>query len=96
MSKKLFKTIFVFLCVFLMINNVHADSLKQLKEKLARDEANKAALIAEQRRVQSKVRAANNDVAEINKKIEENQNKITESKEKIKELKKILKRNKKK
>lgn len=90
MSKKLFKTIFVFLCVFLMINNVHADSLKQLKEKLAKDEANKAALIAEQKRVQSKVRAANNDVAEINRKIEENQNKITESKEKIKELKKDI------
>ena len=37
-----------------MIGSVNADSLKQLKQKLAKDEANKAALKAEQRRVESK------------------------------------------
>lgn len=84
------KIVFIFLCLFLMIGSVKADSLKQLKEKLARDEANKAALLAEQRQVEARIRAANNDVASITKKIEDNENKITESKEKIEELKKDI------
>ena len=84
------KIILVFLSLFYMIGTVNADSLKQLKEKLARDEANKAALIAQQRQVEARIRAANSDVASISKKIDDNQNKITESKEKIEELKKDI------
>lgn len=90
MSKNCTKVLFVFLCLFFMMSNVKADSLKQLREKLARDEANKASLLAQQRSVESKIRAANNDVSSINKKIEDNQNKITESKDKIKELNKDI------
>lgn len=90
MSKRAFKLLFVFLCLFFITSQVNADSLKQLKEKLARDEANKAELIAKQRNVETKIRAANNDVSVINKKIEDNENKITESKNKIKDLKKDI------
>jgi len=90
MSKKYSKILFIFLCIFFMINNVHADSLKQLKEKLARDEANKSALIAEQKAVERKIKAANSDVEYITKKIDDNENKIEESKEKIKELNKDI------
>ena len=90
MRLKYRKVLFIFLCLFFMIGSVNADSLKQLKQKLARDEANKAALKAEQRRVESKIKAANSDVAAINKKIQDNENKITESKEKINELKKDI------
>ena len=84
------KIIFIFLCLFFMIGSVKADSLKQLKEKLAKDEANKAALIAQQKQVEARIKAANNDVASINKKIEDNENKIAESKEKIGELQKDI------
>ena len=90
MSKKLYKILFVFLCLFLMINNVNAKSLKQLKDELAKDEANKAALIARQKTVQSKISKMNNEIADINKKIIENRNKIQESKEKIQELQKDI------
>lgn len=90
MSKKYIKILFIFLSLFLMIGRVNADSLKQLKEKLARDEANKAALIAQQRQVESRIRAANSDVSAISKKIDDNENKIAESKDKIEELKKDI------
>ena len=90
MSKKVFKVLLVFFGIFFMMSRVNADSLKQLKEKLAKDERNKAALIAEQKRVEAKVKAANKDVADINKKIDENNDKIDESKQKIKDLKKDI------
>ncbi len=90
MRNKCFKVLFVFLCLFFMCYSVKADSLKQLKEKLAKDEANKAALIAQQKAVESKIQAANADVAAIVKKIDDNQNKISESKEKINELNKDI------
>ena len=90
MSKKYIKILFIFLSLFLMIGRVNADSLKQLKEKLAKDEANKAALIAQQRQVEDRIRAANSDVSAITKKIADNENKIEESKDKIEELKKDI------
>ena len=44
--KKVYKILFTIFCIFLTINIVSAKSLKQLKDELARDEANKAALKA--------------------------------------------------
>ena len=90
MSKRVFKILFVFICVFFMISGVNAKSLKQLRDELARDEANKASLIARQKTIKSKISQMNNEIAALNKKITENHNKIQESKEKIQELQKDI------
>ena len=53
--KKVYKILFTIFCIFLTINIVSAKSLKQLKDELARDEANKAALKAKQKTISYKV-----------------------------------------
>ncbi len=90
MSKRVFKILFAFFCVFFLCINANAKSLKELREELARDEANQAALIARQKAVQKEIAALNSEIAEINKKITENEKKIQESKDKIKELQKDI------
>jgi murein DD-endopeptidase MepM/ murein hydrolase activator NlpD len=73
-----------------MISSPNAKSLKQLKNELARDEANKAALIAKQKTIESKITKMNKEISSMNSKITDNQNKIEESKEKIKSLNKDI------
>ena len=90
MRSKSFKIFFTILCLFLMINMVDAKSLKQIKEELARDEANMAANIARQKTIKNKMAQMNNEIGDINKKIKENQDKIQESKLKIEALEKDI------
>lgn len=90
MSKKFSKVLFVLFCLFFMLSSIDAKSLKQLKEELARDEANKDALIAKQKNIQDKMNKMNKEITSMNSKISDNQNKIEESKEKIKSLNKDI------
>ncbi len=90
MSRKFSKVFFIIFCLFFMISSPNAKSLKQLKNELARDEANKAALIAKQKTIESKITKMNKEISSMNSKITDNQNKIEESKEKIKSLNKDI------
>ena len=55
MMKKITKTFLIVLSIFLLIDNVDAKSLKSLKEQLAKDEANMAALIKKEKETQKKI-----------------------------------------
>ena len=89
--KKFIKSLFIIFCIFSMVSFVEAKSLKQLKDELARDEANKAALKAKQRTIQKKINKMNDEMDTINEKIESNEKEIEESKEKIIELQEDIK-----
>ena len=84
--KKIIKYIIVFICFFMIIGNVNAKSLKQLRDELNQDIANEAALIEKEKELKSKMDSMNKEIEELNNKIEENNQKIEEIKKKIEEL----------
>ncbi len=88
MMKKLLKIIVCVLCFLVLANNVFGDSesLKDLKDKLAQDIANKDVIIAKKAETQKKINSLNDEIAELNKQIEECKTAIEESKAKIEEL----------
>ena len=86
MMRKLCKIIIVVLCTFIFISNVSAKSLKQVKEELARDEANRASLIQRQKNVQSNIKNAKGDISDLENQIEKYENEIDETLKKIDEL----------
>ena len=61
---------FLFLCV------PKAETLKHLKEQLAKDEANQAALIRKQKEVQNKINSANKEISNLENSIEKYENEI--------------------
>ena len=85
MNRKL-KIILIFVCSFIFVCNVNAKSLKQVKEELARDEANRAALIQKQKNVQNSIKDAKGDISDLENDIEKYENEIEEILEKIDEL----------
>ena len=86
MMRKLCKIIIVVLCTFIFVSNVSAKSLKQVKEELARDEANRASLIQRQKNVQSNIKNAKGDISDLENQIEKYENEIDETLKKIDEL----------
>lgn len=97
MMKKISKILVCILCFLALANTIFgaATTLKDLKEDLARDIANKDALIAKQREVQSKINKVNDQIESINKEIEESEKGIEEAKAKIQELNlEIIEKNK--
>ncbi len=86
MMKKSLKIIFTIFCFFAVINFTHAETLKELKDQLARDEANKNANIQKQKDYQKKISAAKNEIAGLEADIEKYQNEIDELVIKIDEL----------
>ena len=58
MMKKSLKIIFTIFCFFAVINFTHAETLKELKDQLAKDEANKNANIQKQKDYQKPYRQA--------------------------------------
>lgn len=86
MKKKLFKTIFLLFCVFFLINNSKAETLKHLKEQLAKDEANQASIINKQRDVQNKIKSAKNEISTLEKNIDKYENEIENLLKQIDEL----------
>jgi murein DD-endopeptidase MepM/ murein hydrolase activator NlpD len=86
MMKKVYKILFACLCSFLLISNIEAKSLKQLRDELAKDEARQAELIAEQKAKQKKIDAANKEIGALGKEINSKEDKVEDSKNKIEEL----------
>lgn len=86
MMKYIKKILFCSLCFFALASNVNAKSLKDLKDELAKDEADKAALVAKQKEVQKKMDSISNEIGEIQDEIDRCEKEIQKSKEKIIEL----------
>ena len=86
MMKKYYKILFVIICIFFMISNVNAKTLKQLREELAKDEARQAELIAEQKAKQKKIDAANKEIGSLAGQINSKENKVEAAKTEIEEL----------
>lgn len=86
MMKKLSKVLFLVFCVFFMISNTNAKTLKQLRDQLQKDEARQEELIKEQKAKQKKIDAANDEIGALSSKISKNESKVEETKEKICEL----------
>ncbi len=86
MMKKIYYTIIGILCFFLLINNVNAKTLKEVKDELARDEANRNALIQKQKNVQYNISRAHSEIESLEDDIERYENEIEELLEKIDEL----------
>ena len=86
MMKKIFYTTFGILCFFLLFNNISAKTLKEVKDELARDEANRKALIQKQKDVQSSINRAQNDIGSMENDIEQYEKEIDELLVRIDEL----------
>ncbi len=90
--KKFNKIIFVIICSVLFISIPKAETLKSLKEKLARDEANQAALIRKQKEVQNRINAANKEIGNLEKSIEDMEDEIDDLLVQVDELGEEIKR----
>ena len=87
MTKKVLKILVFCFCFFVFTGSVSAaNSLKEMKDDLAKDKANKNALIQKQKEVQKKMDAITNEIGQINDEIVGYENEIRESQEKIVEL----------
>ena len=86
MMKKIYYTIICILCFFLLIGNVSAKTLKEVKDELARDEANRNALIKRQKEVQNNIKKSQNEITSLEEDIEKYENEIEELLVKIDEL----------
>ncbi len=91
MMKKFSKVLFLVFCVFFMMSNTNAKTLKQLRDELQKDEARQEELIKEQKAKQKKIDAANDEIADLSSKINKNESKVEETKEKISELEENIK-----
>ncbi len=97
MMKKIPKIVVCILCFLALANTIFgaSESLKSLRDALNADIANKDALIARQKEIQSKIDSLQSEIATLNAEIEECQKGIEESKAKIVELnEKIVEKNK--
>jgi len=86
MRSRLYKILFFIICVIFSINIVFADTLKELKDELARDEANKSSLIKKQNDVQKNIKNAQGEISNLEKDIEKYEDEIEEILIKIDEL----------
>lgn len=91
MKNKIKKYIFLFISLFLIMNTIQAKSLKEVKDELARDEANRNELIQKQKNVQSNISKAKNDIKDLEKDIENYENEIDDLLKKIDELEENIK-----
>ena len=89
--KKIIKFIIIFICFFGLINSLEAKSLKQLKDELKRDEANKSALIKKAKEVQGKIDSMSKEIGGLEDEIKNKQKEIEESNNKIVELNEEIK-----
>ena len=80
------KILLFFACVFFLINVVDAKSLKQVKEELARDEAQRNELIRKQKNVQSNINNAKGDISGLESNIDKYQKDIEKALKKIDDL----------
>lgn len=86
MINRKYKILVVIFGLFLFIDFVSAKTLKQVKNELARDEANKNSLIRRQRNVQKNIKNAHGDIGDLEKEIENYENEIDDTLNRIDEL----------
>ncbi len=86
MMKRTNKILFFIFCLFFLVNIANAESLKSLKDQLAKDEANQAALVKKQRDIQNKIKSAQNEIGNLETDIENYENEIDELLKQIDEL----------
>ena len=86
MMKKLNKILFLVFCIFLSINVTHAETLKHLKDELAKDEKNQSAIIERQKTVQKNINAAKDEIKDLEDTIEKSEKQIEDILVKIDEL----------
>ena len=90
MRKNVTKIIVFIVCALCFISNVFAvsnnTSLKDLKDKLAKDEATLNNVIKKQNQVKATIRAIEKELGDIAKEIDQYEKEIAESKEKVIEL----------
>lgn len=90
MMKKVLKICFIFIVLFMMCSNVFAASqnttLKDLKDKLAKEEKKLASIESEKSKVQSKIKSIENELEAIAISIDNCEKEIEATKLKIKEL----------
>ncbi len=86
MRKNIIKITIFILIFFLAITSVNAKTLKEVKDELARDEANRNALIQRQKNVQNSIKNAQGDISGLENDIENYENEIEVLLVKIDEL----------
>ena len=86
MMKKSIK-IFLIICSFFIITNtVNAESLKEIKDELAKNKAEQSSIIARQKDVQKKIASAKDDISDLEAEIEKCENEIEDLTKQIDEL----------
>lgn len=98
--KRIFKIVFIGLLMFVSINNAYAKvsdktTLKDLKEKLKKDEQELNKVINKQNQTKANIKAAQKEMDKIAKQITSYEKSIEESKEKVLELESDIKDKKK-
>ena len=90
MMKKVLKSLFVVFVSFIFMSNVLAisnnTSLKDLKDKLAKDQATLNSVIKKQNQVKATIKAIERELGDIADEIDQYEKEIKESKEKVEEL----------
>ena len=91
MKKGIVKTLFTIFIAFIFMSNVFAvssnTSLKDLKDKLAKDKAALNSVVAKQNKVKNNIKKIEGDLTDIAEEINQAEKDIKESKEKVEELK---------
>lgn len=59
------KIFFAIFCIFALMTSPKADTLKELKDQLAKDKAEQASIIAKQKDVQNKINSAKNEISSL-------------------------------
>ena len=83
--KKVLKTLLIS-CLFIGISNINADTLKELKDQLAKDEAEKASIIERQKNIQKNIASAKNEISGLEADIEKYEEEIDATLKEIDEL----------
>ncbi len=91
MMKKSTKVLFIIFCIFSFTSFINADTLKHLKDELAKDEANQASIESKQKNVQNKIKSAENEIKTLEQNIEKYENEIDDLLNQIDDLENDIK-----
>ena len=86
MMKKSIRILLIIFSFFVITNTVNAESLKQIKDELAKNKAEQSSIIARQKEVQNKINSVKGDISGLEDDIEKCENEIEELTKKIDEL----------
>ena len=94
--KKIVKVLFTLFIALIFASNVFAvsgnTSLKDLKDKLARDKAALNSVVSKQNKVKSNIKKIEGDLTSLSKEIDDAEEEIKNSKAKVEELEQSMKK----